>query len=74
MIVLVLTDGRADDPDGLRDLLIEMAGRLDEIRAAPHQLGIQLLQVGDDPEAAEFLASLDDDLKEGSGVRDMVDT
>lgn len=33
LIVLCLTDGRPDDPDGVKDCLIEMAGRLDEVRA-----------------------------------------
>lgn len=33
MIVLVLTDGRADDPDGLRDCIIEFASRLDAAKA-----------------------------------------
>lgn len=33
LIVLILTDGRADDPDGLKELLLEMAGRLDAVKA-----------------------------------------
>jgi Mg-chelatase subunit ChlD len=33
MILIVLTDGRADDPDGLKDVIVEMAGRLDAVRA-----------------------------------------
>lgn len=40
---------------------------------AKHQAGISFLQVGDLPEASEFLRSLDDDLEEQHGVRDMVD-
>lgn len=74
MIVLVLTDGRADDPDGVKDCIIEMAGRLDDAKAPPFQLGVQFIQLGNDADAAAFLAELDDDLKADSGVRDMVDT
>jgi len=33
---------------------------------------LQFLQVGDDDQAAAFLATLDDDLKSKHGVRDMV--
>ncbi len=40
----------------------------------PYQLGIQFIQVGDDPDATAFLMELDDDLKAESGVRDIVDT
>lgn len=44
-VVVVITDGRADDSDLVRDIIVEMAGRLDDIRAPPFQLGIQLVQV-----------------------------
>ncbi|GAA5917041.1 hypothetical protein JCM5296_001824 [Sporobolomyces johnsonii] len=74
LLLLVLTDGRADDPDMVKDILVEFAARLDEVRAPPYQLGIQFVQIGDDPEAAAFLKELDDDLKPQLGVRDMVDT
>lgn len=74
MIVLVLTDGRADDTDGVKDIVVEMAQRLDEARAPPHQLGIQFLQLGNDPDVAKWFRELDDDLKAEAGVRDMVDT
>jgi hypothetical protein len=40
-----LTDGRADDPDLLKDVIVEMAQRLDEARAPPFQCGVQFLQV-----------------------------
>ncbi|KAM0791516.1 hypothetical protein ACM66B_005967 [Microbotryomycetes sp. NB124-2] len=74
MIVVIATDGRADDADGVKDCVLEMASRLDEVRAPPFQLGLQFLQVGNDSEAAEFLQELDDDLKGSAGVRDIVDT
>ncbi|GAA6038185.1 hypothetical protein JCM8097_005783 [Rhodosporidiobolus ruineniae] len=74
LLLMVLTDGRADDPDMVRDIIIEFAQRLDDIRAPPYQMGIQFVQLGDDPEAREFLQELDDELKPQLGVRDMVDT
>ncbi|BGP24844.1 hypothetical protein Rt10032_c09g3794 [Rhodotorula toruloides] len=74
LLLLVLTDGRADDTDLVRDVIVEMAQRLDEVRAPPFQLGIQFIQIGDDPDARAFLQELDDDLKPQLGVRDMVDT
>ncbi|BGP32282.1 hypothetical protein JCM10296v2_004063 [Rhodotorula toruloides] len=74
LLLLVLTDGRADDTDLVRDVIVEMAQRLDEVRAPPYQLGIQFIQIGDDPDAHAFLQELDDDLKPQLGVRDMVDT
>ncbi|GAA5897140.1 hypothetical protein JCM8208_003739 [Rhodotorula glutinis] len=73
MLVLVLTDGRADDPDLVKDIIVEMAQRLDEVRAPPYQLGLQFIQIGADPDARKFLQELDDDLKPQLGVRDMVD-
>ncbi|GJN90520.1 hypothetical protein Rhopal_003531-T1 [Rhodotorula paludigena] len=73
LLVLVLTDGRADDPDMVKDIIVEMAQRLDEVRAPPYQLGIQFVQIGSDPDARAFLQELDDDLRPQLGVRDMVD-
>ncbi|BGP16432.1 hypothetical protein JCM10213v2_004434 [Rhodosporidiobolus nylandii] len=74
LLLLVLTDGRADDPDMVKDIIVEFAQRLDDIRAPPYQLGLQFIQIGDDADAAAFLQELDDDLKPQLGVRDMVDT
>lgn len=56
------------------DIIIEFAQRLDDVRAPPFQLGVQFIQIGNDPEAREFLQDLDDNLKPMLGVRDMVDT
>ncbi|KAL8281084.1 hypothetical protein RQP46_006442 [Phenoliferia psychrophenolica] len=74
MILLCLTDGRADDSDLVKEVIIEMAQRLDDIRAPPRQLGISLVQVGSDADASDFLRELDDDLKAEAGVRDIVKT
>ncbi|KAH8928321.1 hypothetical protein BT69DRAFT_1293455 [Atractiella rhizophila] len=74
LLLLVITDGRADDPDLVKEVIVEMAGRLDDGRFPPFQLGVQFLQIGDDPDAEEFLRELDDDLKAEHGIRDIVDT
>lgn len=69
--LLVLTDGEADDPDTLAYTLQGFAKRLDDIRAPLTQLGIQFIQIGNDPIATEALKQLDDELQD---CRDMVDT
>lgn len=38
------------------------------------KLGIQFVQIGNNPKATEFLTELDDDLSRTHGVRDIVDT
>ncbi|KAH8924515.1 hypothetical protein BT69DRAFT_1241024 [Atractiella rhizophila] len=72
--LIIITDGAADDPDTLNYALAGFAERLDLIHAPLTQLGIQFVQIGNDPEATEFLRSLDDELKQTHGLkRDMVD-
>lgn len=73
MILVVVSDGRADDSEGLRDTIVEMATRLDEARLPSFQLGITFIQIGDDPDATAFLAELDDDLEDAHQCRDIVD-
>ncbi|KAF8430796.1 hypothetical protein BGX38DRAFT_1137320 [Terfezia claveryi] len=70
--IVVLTDGDAtDDPESV---IVSVARELDRLNAPLAQVGIQMFQVGGDPEAEEFLRGLDDDLVAVYGVRDMVDT
>jgi len=70
--IVVLTDGDAtDDPEAV---IVSVARELDRLNAPLAQVGIQMFQVGSDPEAEEFLRGLDDDLVAVYGVRDMVDT
>jgi len=45
--VLVLTDGVADDTDGVEELIGEICGLLDENNAPANQVGIQFVQIGD---------------------------
>lgn len=68
--LIVVTDGRADDDDIVTWYLTEVAGQLDKLRAPPRQIGIQFVQIGDDPKATEWLRKLDDDLANGK-VRDV---
>jgi len=70
--ILVITDGRpTDDP---RQTIVDFARRLDVRQVPLHKLGIQFVQIGDDPDATEALKELDDNLGPTHGVRDMVDT
>lgn len=69
--ILVITDGvPTDDPSSV---IVEFARRLDVKNIPLRQLGIQFVQIGDDPDATAALKELDDDLGPTHGVRDMVD-
>jgi hypothetical protein len=69
--IIVLTDGKSDDPKATKKTIINMGMRLDKIGAPLEQVGIQFLQVGDDQEAAKWLRSLDDELEAEYGIRDV---
>ncbi|ORY34835.1 hypothetical protein BCR39DRAFT_515072 [Naematelia encephala] len=72
MNLIVITDGApTDDP---ASVLIAVAKRLDRGDYPLSQIGVQFLQIGNDPEAREALQELDDGLAATHGVRDMVDT
>ncbi|KAK1236421.1 hypothetical protein PQX77_000331 [Marasmius sp. AFHP31] len=74
---IVITDGAPNDecPENqAAEVLVEFARRLDDMNARLTQVGIQFIQIGSDIGAAEFLRTLDDDLKHRYGIRDMVDT
>jgi hypothetical protein len=69
---IVLTDGAAtDDPESV---IVALARRLDRGNFPLAQIGIQFVQVGNDPEAKEALEELDDALSSQHSVRDIVDT
>jgi Mg-chelatase subunit ChlD len=69
---LVITDGiPTDDAEGA---IVQIARRLDRAYATLSQAGIQFIQIGTDGGARKFLETLDNDLKEKYGIRDMVDT
>ncbi|KAL9081539.1 MAG: hypothetical protein Q9159_007271, partial [Coniocarpon cinnabarinum] len=77
--IIVITDG--DPSDDLQSPLINAAHALDDMEdAEPWQMGVQFVQVGEEPEARRLLESLDDDLSKvsrqqfGKPCRDIVDT
>ncbi|MCJ1383089.1 hypothetical protein MMC17_006202 [Xylographa soralifera] len=74
MNIIVLTDGGANDPNQTQKLLVRVARELDAMWAPSYQLGIQFVQVGDDPQATKYLKILDDQLEKMHDVRDMIDT
>ncbi|KZO98173.1 hypothetical protein CALVIDRAFT_478973 [Calocera viscosa TUFC12733] len=68
---IVLTDGvPSDDPESV---IVSAARRLDAQNFPLSQVGIQFVQLGDDPEATEVLQHLDDGLGRAYGIRDIVD-
>ncbi|MCJ1387490.1 hypothetical protein MMC18_000333 [Xylographa bjoerkii] len=74
MNIIVLTDGGANDPKQTEKLLVRVAKELDTMWAPSYQLGIQFVQVGDDPRATKYLKILDDQLEKKHDIRDMIDT
>ncbi|GAA5840165.1 hypothetical protein JCM9279_002298 [Rhodotorula babjevae] len=72
--LVVLTDGAPDKGQSPEDVLVDVARRLDKGRFPPFQVGCSFVQIGNYSDAAEHLRSLDDDLKQKHGIRDMVDT
>lgn len=68
-IVIVFTDGEPSDSKGTEQAIIRAANRI----ASDENLTFGFVQVGNDPAAARFLASLDDNLT-GKGAKfDIVD-
>ncbi|KAF9782223.1 hypothetical protein BJ322DRAFT_204390 [Thelephora terrestris] len=71
-IFLVITDGApTDSPE---EPIIRSAKFFQQGQFPLDQVGIQFIQVGDDPEATQFLEELDTGLTEGGNTRDIVDT
>lgn len=72
--ILAITDGVPSDD--VESILINAAQKLDKLDAAPHQVGVQFFQVGNEEGAAAALKELDDELSGlvAGGIRDMVDT
>ena len=67
---LIITDGEPEDRKGVMRLIIETSRRVDR----DHELGISLIQVGDDQKVTEYLKALDDQLLEAGAQFDIVDT
>jgi len=70
--IIVITDGDADD--GVEDVIVRAAKKLDELEASLSQVGIQFFQIGEDEDAQAELNRLDTELKGKHRIRDIVDT
>ena len=64
MNLIVLTDGAPDRGEDPEMVIVEAARMLDQMKCPPYQLGIQMIQIGQDDEAAQSLMELDDLLRE----------
>jgi len=58
-LIMVITDGEANDPSAVKVSITNAANKLN----ADSDIGIQFVQIGNDPAAAKFLGDLDDNLK-----------
>jgi hypothetical protein len=67
---LIITDGEPEDRKGVMRLIIETSRRVER----DNELGISLIQVGDDPKVTEYLKALDDQLLDAGAQFDIVDT
>ncbi|KII94638.1 hypothetical protein PLICRDRAFT_47663 [Plicaturopsis crispa FD-325 SS-3] len=68
---IVLTDGTpTDEPESV---IVAMARRLDAGFFPITQVGVQFVQIGNDPRATAYLRELDDVLSNSYGIRDIVD-
>lgn len=74
--IIILTDGPPDDNVGhIQKLIVQVAKKLENELAEVHQVGIQFVQLGNDPEAEQFFSYIDDHImKDNKLDRDMVDT
>ena len=66
--LIILTDGEPDPGQDVEGVIVDFAKRLKELEAPLRHVGIQFVQIGGDKEAADFLAMLDNDLKEKHGL------
>lgn len=69
--LIVLTAGKFDDD--VKAPLVETAKTLDQLQTPAHQLGIQLLQLGNDASVSNAFKYLDDELHKVAKTRDIVD-
>lgn len=58
-LVMVITDGAANDEDAVKQVITDAANGI----ATDDEIGIQFVQIGNDPHASKFLNDLDDNLK-----------
>jgi hypothetical protein len=68
--IVVITDGEPNDRKSVMRLIVEASRKIDR----DEELGISLVQVGNDKLATRFLKVLDDQLQEAGAKFDIVDT
>ena len=61
--LIVLTDGDPSDGQDVEDLIVDIARELKDLSAPSLKVGIQFVQIGNDPKASAFLRRLDDQLQ-----------
>ncbi|EKM84256.1 hypothetical protein AGABI1DRAFT_88991 [Agaricus bisporus var. burnettii JB137-S8] len=71
-VIMVITDGVPTDT--VDKVIVGAARRLDNNNVPLRRFGVSFVQIGDDPDAAEYLKELDDDIGAKYTCRDMVDT
>lgn len=69
--LIVLTAGKFDDD--VQAPLADTAKTLDHLQTPAHQLGIQLLQLGNDASVSNAFKYLDDELHKAAKTRDIID-
>ena len=68
--IVVITDGEPDDRKAVMRVIIEASRQIDR----DEELGISLIQVGQDDKATKYLKALDDQLESAGAKFDIVDT
>ena len=66
--LIVLTDGEPQWDQNVEAVIVKYARKLAELGAPLLQVGVQFVQIGDDPAAARFLRHLDNDIKGAYGL------
>jgi hypothetical protein len=69
-IILVVTAGDIQDPEAVKQVIINAADQL----YSDEELGIELIQVGSNRQAARFFKALDDNLKQAGAKFDICHT
>jgi uncharacterized protein with von Willebrand factor type A (vWA) domain len=68
--ILVITDGEPDDRKAVMVAIVEASRQMER----DEELGISMIQVGNDPTASQFLKALDDQLQGVGAKFDICDT
>lgn len=66
--LIILTDGEPDPGQDVAGVIAKFAKKLEGLDAPLRQVGVQFVQIGGDKEAADFLATLDNELKAKYGL------